>query len=150
MIGERLIKNFGTRLGIKLKLDDSHSCSFEADNTLITITHLPETDEIVLLGDLGELPGANREPLLMKLLQGNYLFKETHGATFSVNTESKHIVLCRLFPAASMDDYGFFALTEQFVNVAEHYARILTAKNTEINSPSAYPPDPQNLNLLSV
>ncbi len=127
MLSTQLIQNFGTKLGFNLELDESGSCSFEVDSVYVTMTALEETNEVAVTADVGALPQENVQPLLMKLLEANYQFQETHGATLSVNEFNHHVNLCLLLPAAIIDENIFENILENFINTAEFYAKILEA-----------------------
>lgn len=146
MLGERLIKAFGQKIGLELELDESHSCTFEADNTQITLTYLPETEEIMLLGRLAVLPVEGREPLLLQLLRANYLFNSTHGATLSINPETDEIALCKMLPCMVVDDSSFYTLLEHFVNTAELYANIINTYAERGAAPAAEQADSMQFN----
>ena len=125
MDASEIIGALGAKLGIGLEFDDGDVCSFEADGMIVTIHNLREIDTIAITGDLGEPPPWNLETLYRSMLEANYLFKDTSGATISFNPETGRFALCRTLPCKALDDDVFFAAVERFVNTLEIWARIV-------------------------
>ena len=90
MEGVEIIRAFGEKLGIELELDNANSCSFQADDVVVTITALSEIDQIVISGDLGTPPAEQLEHLYKMMLEANHLYTSTFGATLSLNSENDH------------------------------------------------------------
>lgn len=125
MDASEIIKAFGTKLGIGLEFDADNVCSFEADGLSVTIHNLREIDMIAITGDLGDPPPWDLEELYRAMLEANYLFKDTSGATLSFNPESGRFALCRALPCRALDGDSFFSETERFVSTLEMWARII-------------------------
>ena len=125
MDASEIIAAFGEKLGIELKLDEDGVCMFEADGMIVTIHNLREIDVIAITGDLGEPPPWNLENLYRSMLEANYLFKDTSGATISFNPETSRFALCRALPCTALDGESFFAAVERFVSTLEIWARII-------------------------
>ena len=121
---QELISRFGEKIGISLSLEDG-ACAFEADGSLITINDLPEVGVIALSGDLGEPPPERLEALYRTLLEANHLFRETAGATISLDPEAGRFALCKSLPAALLDQDSFFSEVERFVNAVESWSRLI-------------------------
>lgn len=124
MNSQDLIRHFGEKLGIDLAFEDG-SCAFEADGSLIAIHDLPEIDTIVISGDLGEPPPERLENLYKTLLEANYLFRETSGATISLDPDTGRFSLCRIFICSATDEVSFFDAIEKFVNGVELWSRLI-------------------------
>ena len=125
MDASEIIAAFGEKLGIELKLDEDGVCMFEADGMIVTIHNLREIDVIAITGDLGEPPPWNLENLYRSMLEANYLFKDTSGATISFNPESGRFALCRALPCKMLDSESFFAAAERFVSTLEVWTRLV-------------------------
>ncbi len=125
MDASEIIKAFGAKLGIVLEFDADNVCSFEADGLSMTIHNLREINMIVITGDLGDPPPWDLEELYRAMLEANYLFKDTSGATLSFNPESGRFALCRALPCRALDGDSFFLETERFVSTLEMWARII-------------------------
>ena len=86
MEGVEIIKAFGEKLGIELELDYSYSCSFQADECVVTITALSEINQIAISGDLGTPPAEQLEHLYKLMLEANHNYSSTFGATLSLDS----------------------------------------------------------------
>ena len=125
MYPDEILKAFGADLGLELEMDDSGSCTFSADRFTITLTVLQEFESIALTADLGDPPAEKLENLYRLMLESNYLFNATSGATLSVNGENGHIVLCGLFRCVGADADAFSRTLERFVNTCETWTKIV-------------------------
>ena len=120
-----LLRSLGARIGIELLPDADGACAIEADGIAVTFTALPELSSIVLLGDLGEPPPERLEGLYRALLEANHLFRETAGATISLDPDAGRFALCKSLPAALLDQDSFFGEVERFVNAVESWSRLI-------------------------
>ncbi|MBR5733996.1 MAG: type III secretion system chaperone [Desulfovibrionaceae bacterium] len=125
MDASEIIKAFGAKLGIGLEFDADNVCSFEADGLSVTIHNLREIDTIAITGDLGDPPPWSLEDLYRTMLEANYLFRDTSGASLSFNPESGRFALCRAMPCKALDGESFFSEAERFVSTLEMWARIV-------------------------
>ena len=143
MMFHELIQAFGTRLNLAIESDANGVYSFDIDHLHFTIHDLSPQDQVAFTGDLGLPPtGQTLEGLYRLLLESQYLFQETHGATFSIHPDTKHITLCRVLPLMSLDADSFFAAVEQFVNTLEAWAEIIrNYRSAEADTESAYEPE---------
>ena len=64
-----IIKSFSEKIGMEIVPSDDGVYMFEVDEMIITFHVLPELDEIVLTGDIGEPPPERLENLYT--LEGN-------------------------------------------------------------------------------
>ena len=125
MYPDEMVKAFGAELGLDLEMDDSDSCTFSVDKFTITLTVLQELESIALTADLGDPPPEKLENLYRLMLESNYLFNATGGATLSVNGENGHIALCDLFRCMGADAAAFSKKVEHFVNTCEAWSKIV-------------------------
>ena len=124
MDSSELIGRFGEKLGISLSFQDG-SCAFKADESLLAIHDMPEIGAIALTGDLGEPPPERLEALYKVLLEANYIFGGTAGATISLDSSSGRFALCKVLPCAILDNESFFNEVETFVNAMESWSSII-------------------------
>ena len=125
MEGLELIKFFGKSIGLELELDESMSCSFEADEFIVTFTDLPEFNAVALICDLGEPRVDSNEKLYKAMLEANYVFNSTYGATLSLNSETGHCAINKVLPCEIMNNDKFMAEVEQFVNIGEFWNNVV-------------------------
>lgn len=117
-----LIQTFNTRLGLDNEINEEGIYPFEIDDLKFTIINLSENNQVAFLGDLGLPPTTE---VYGFLLQSQYLFKNTNGATFSLDPDTGNIILCQVLPLQLLDANAFIALAEQFVNTLEGWSTIL-------------------------
>jgi len=120
-----IIKSFSEKIGMEIVPSDDGVYMFEVDEMIITFHVLPELDEIVLTGDIGEPPPERLENLYKTILEAQYLFNGTAGATISLNSENNHFSLCKALPCKILDGDSFFSEAEQFVNTLEVWAKMV-------------------------
>jgi len=122
---EELIQQLGGRLGVELTVDAEHACRIGVDDMFVTIQSVEEAGVVSLYADVGEAPPQGLEELLSAMMNANYLFQGTSGATLSRNPEDGHFVICRYDSLAYLDIDGFTTRLEQFVNVLETWRKLL-------------------------
>lgn len=126
MMFHELIQSFGARLNLPIESDADGVYSFDIDHLHFAIHDLSTQDVVAFTGDLGLPPsGQDVSGLYTLLMEAQYLFQETHGATFSIHPETKHITLCRVHPLVALDADTFFTSVEQFVNTLEAWSEII-------------------------
>lgn len=124
MDANEILQGFSKRIGTEISLADN-ACSLAVDEMLVTILYLPEIDAITLSGDLGEPPPERLEGLYKTLLQVQYLFRGTGGATISLNPETDRFALCEALPLRALDTDAFCAKFETFANTLESFTRLI-------------------------
>lgn len=137
-----LIQSFASRLGFTIEENSDGVYNFEIDGSAFTIYDLSNNDQVVFTGDLGLPPsGQQLDNLYQLLLEAQYLFKETQGATFSIHPETGHITICRPFALFSLDAENFFTYAEQFINTLKAWVKVVqnfrsTASSTQTSTDS--------------
>lgn len=120
-----LIKKFGEKVGANISPDDDNVYTFEVDEMIISFHILPELDSIVLTGDIGEPPPENLENLYKVMLEAQYLFNGTAGATISLNAENNCFSLCKALSCKILDGDSLYEEAEHFINTLEVWARLV-------------------------
>ncbi len=120
-----IIRAFGEKLGIELELDNANSCSFQADDVVVTITALSEIDQIVISGDLGTPHAEQLEHLYKMMLEANHLYTSTFGATLSLNSENDHFALCKVLPCRALDNEIFYSEMESFISICDTWFKVI-------------------------
>ncbi len=120
-----IIKAFGEKLGMDLELDNAYSCSFQADDVIVTITALSEINQIVISGDLGTPPAEQLEHLYRMMLEANHLYSSTFGATLSLNGDNEHFALCKVLPCKALDDETFYNEMESFISTCDTWEKVI-------------------------
>lgn len=132
---KEIIKAFCERLGIQSEANAEGVYAFEVDTFEFAIHDLSERGRIALVGDLGMVPSENPAGLFRLMLEAQHCFRETEGATFSIDGERDCLSLCRMMPCAELDNETFFNEVEHFVNQLEAWTRILRDYNGQKEVP---------------
>ena len=120
-----ILKSFSEKIGMEIMPSDDGVYMFDVDGIIVTFHVLQEIDTIVLTGDIGEPPPERLENLYKTMLEAQYLFNGTVGATISLNSENNHFYLCKALPQKILDGDLLYAETEQFVNTLEVWVKLV-------------------------
>ena len=120
-----IIEAFCKRLGIKSEADTEGVFSFSDDAGEFAIHDLSEEGILLLTGDLGRVPPNHAEGLFRLMLEAQHNFRETAGATFSIDGERDCFTLSRVIPCATLDEDVLFREVERFVNLFETWMHII-------------------------
>ena len=89
------VELLGRKVGVELSASDG-VCRIDVDGMDVAIHEVEEIDGFCLLGEIGDLPPLNTEPVMNALLVANHLFKGTGGATISRDPDTGKLFLCRI------------------------------------------------------
>ena len=120
-----IIRAFCERLGVESGADAEGVYSFSVDAGGFAIHDLPEEGLLLLTADLGQVPPDNAGSLFRLMLEAQHSFRETAGATFSIDGERDCLTLSRVVPYATLDEDVLFREVERFVNHLEVWAHII-------------------------
>lgn len=118
-----ILGEFGRSIGIpELRFDDRNACSliFDAD-ILVNIGLEVEQDRLVLFSYLGDLSRAIGGRQCAAMLEGNFFWRGTGGATLSLETASGGALLMQAVPLSGLRAGLFHDMVESFVNMAEYW-----------------------------
>jgi len=113
-----LIDALSSKTGVKLASSDGHCVMCDFDDFALMIEYLEGGEQILLAAPVGSPPKANREAFYRKLLQGQYLFHQTGGATLALDTLAQFVSLQIVRDIRLLDAPGFLKLVEDFLNAA--------------------------------
>lgn len=124
---KELIADFAARVGVteSVEVDDENRCAFEIDGMGVIAQGLDEVGVVSLLAFIAPPPPERLERLYRRLLEANHLYRETFGATLSVDPESGLVCLVKHLPAATLDGEGFFREAGLFTNAIEHWKTVV-------------------------
>ncbi len=119
---QNLLKEFGDLIGIpELCLDEENRCNLMFDDVAVSFELNRDEESFYMYSYLGDASSENRERVYAKLLDANYVFKHTNGATLGVEDASKKIILIRQYALEMMRLSKFESVVEEFVNLAEYW-----------------------------
>jgi len=119
-----LIESFATKHGMDgLEIIDGVA-ALDIDGMRIAFIDDESTRSIVLLGEIGAPPHGDGGRLGSLLMQANYLFRGTNGATFAQNPETGAYAIVRSLPLAPLDATALADALETFANTLERWRRV--------------------------
>ena len=120
-----LLKALGNTIGIELAFDDYGVAAFLADGMKVTLRDLPEIGAIAIEGDLGAPPPEDPTLLYKLMLESQNRFRDTVGATISLDPETGRFMLCRVLVAKLFDASSFVDVIGRFLTTQDTWTRIV-------------------------
>lgn len=130
MTYEQLINEFGKYINIELTPVDGHLL-ISIDDSDVEIIEIKEHQMCVISGELGLPPSGESENLAFAMLDANFAFMESGGATISRNSESGKYYLYDKFSIESMDGSSFISAIEAFCDVLDVWKKIVANYRSE-------------------
>ena len=123
---KNLIAEFGASIGIpELTLDEENRCNLMFDEVAVSFELSPDEDAVYIYAYLGDVVPGNNNALFASLLDANYLFRGTGGATIGVDEASGRVVMIRSEDLSALRLSRFSSLAEEFINLAELWQKKL-------------------------
>jgi hypothetical protein len=134
---DALIRALGHAVGMDdLSLDDGGTYTLSMDETVLALELDAGEDRLVLHPGLGPLPADGQAELLVRLLEGNLFWKDTHGATLALDRGNARVLLLRAIPLVA-PPAGFPGLVERFVDAAEAWREAIATAFGAVPEPTA-------------
>ncbi len=121
-----LIAGFADKLGLGGITTNDGITALKFDDMKVEIVHNEVDRSVLFYGVIGQGPVEDIPKYNAFLLQANFLFQGTGGATLSQNPSTKEYVLVRAYPLEHLDIDAFIAALEGFVNGLERWRLLLT------------------------
>ena len=122
---KELMAAFAENIGIEeLPIVDG-ATSLDVDDMRVEVIHDEKADGVLLGGIIGEPPPEGQGLFNSMLLQANFLFQGTGGATIGQNPETKEYALMRNFSLKDLDAAAFSEALGNFVNELERWRGLL-------------------------
>ncbi len=116
----RLLEEFGNYLGLEsLALDEDNYCCLSFDAVFVNIEAIPASSMVLLHTTLGQVAENAGADIYRQLLEANYFFQQTAGATLGLETGTRVVALTQIVDIAHMDLSGWEAVIQAFVDAAE-------------------------------
>lgn len=113
---EELIHEFNSAAGIEEVPAADGVWKFSADGAVFGVSADEAEENVYLFGEIPN-PLAGKEDAFRKtLLEANYFFNGTGGATLSINPETEAYTLIAVEKLDRLNPESFFAFVEKFVN----------------------------------
>ena len=120
-----LIDGFATKFGVEEITIKDGITAVNFDDMKVEIVHNDVDRSVLFYGVIGQGPTDDIPKYNAFLLQANFLFQGTGGATLSQNPRTKEYVLVRAYPLEYLDIDAFIAALETFVNGLERWRIVL-------------------------
>lgn len=132
----QLIAGLADEIGLPgLKPDADGVCSLSVDGVELMLAEKPDTGDLVLMAEAGDVPQDGRDQFFRKLLEEMGDGERTNGAVYSVEPETKKVFLHQTAKLLLLDAPKLATLLSAFVDVLQR-ARSFTL-DFRASSPSA-------------
>ena len=148
-----IIAALSKELGTKIETDGD-VCAIQAgatdgDSVTVLLHGLDECGAVLFVAVLGEPPPEGRDRLMRVLLEANDLFRNTAGATLSLDPDCGRVRLQRTFPADALAQGGVGIAFAAFADTAAAWQKLVSDFRAAPPEPpvrqasdGAPPPDP--------
>lgn len=121
---QKILASFGGKIGIpELKFDEDNYCCLLFDEIGINLETDLETGQIFFSSPLGPIPEKVDQAFFEMLLEANYFYKDTGGASIGINREVNKIQLIYSIPYQGLDQTQFEQIMESLVNLSELWTK---------------------------
>ena len=119
---KQLVAGFGEKVGApELAPDEDGAVVIENELIRLTVQELPEMGKILIHCEFGEPPVENAAQFERKMLQANFMYRGTGGATLSMDEESGRYYLSRYDEMGGLTVERFCALLDSFMSIAAEW-----------------------------
>lgn len=118
-----LLKELGASMGMEeLTFDENGGCVLQFDEVLnVLLLYEQHEDVLYLFSFVGELQKGKKEKMMRHLLEANYRWTETGGATLSLREDEDNVVLTRKLKVESLTREHFEQTLSHFVTSLEKW-----------------------------
>ena len=122
-----LLQQFTHSIGITdFALDAQGYACLQIDELRINLEHVEHTDTLLLYAVMGTLPPAPNAALYAQLLEANFFFNGTGGATLGLDKDAGMVVLTQALDCTGKTLEMFERCLDSFVNAAQQWSQTLT------------------------
>ena len=139
-----LIEALSIHVNVKLAIENDVKVQADFDDFALLIEYLPGPDQVLLAAAIADIPEGNRLALYRDILKGQFIFKETLGASLALDPAEQFICLQTLQPLPALTRDTFPGLVENFLNVAELWRKRCLPPTEPESSPEAGLPSPSS------
>ncbi len=118
-----VLEKLGSSLGLQdLSLDENNHCILLFDDKVILNLELDETNELlVVYSYIGEVPFEGRENIFETMLESNFFWRNTQGATLGIDKHTQTVVLAYPMELPLKNKEIFEERLAVFVDVTEQW-----------------------------
>jgi hypothetical protein len=109
--------------GAKIVIDADNSCDLVFDDLPVSIQYLAARSQLLFYCVVGTVPESQeaRLDLFARLLDANFLFRKTGGATLAIDVATGLVSFQRLESARGLDSVAFLDIFEGYLQLAVHW-----------------------------
>ncbi|MDR2614762.1 MAG: type III secretion system chaperone [Candidatus Accumulibacter sp.] len=123
---ERLTQSLAQFLGVESQAGEGETrILFDFKEFPVLVEYQADACQVLLATSVAELAEKNRAALYLALLQGQYLFHGTVGATLAVDEEARFAVLQIVKDIETLTPENFPVLMENFLRAAEDWREFI-------------------------
>ena len=132
-----LIEALSGQLRTRLEFKAGNKVHVNFDDIPLLIEHLADAEQVLLVAPLADVPAEGREGFYRALLQGQYIFAETRGATLALDNDESFVCLQMAPSLRALTRENFPSLVENFLNMADYWrGRCLAAAGEDAAAPA--------------
>ena len=121
-----LMQHLGKHYGLdSVTMTEENSCTLIINGFHVIFVYFEKGEQLLLAAPIGDLPTENREHLLLRLLQAQFFFDKTGGATLAVDPEGQFVSIQVVLPLQIVTFDNIAVIAEGFVRTAEHWHAII-------------------------
>ena len=129
MIFADIVAALSKEIGVEIETEGD-TCAIRAeatDGTSVTVLlqGLDHCGAVLLAADIGELPLEGRDGLMRAMLEANDLFRDTAGATLSLDPDRGRIRLQRVLPTDTLAQGGVGVAFAAFADTAAAWQQLV-------------------------
>ena len=118
-----LIQALSAQLKSRLEIADGSKVHVNLDDNALLIEYLPNAEQLLLAVPVSDVPATGREKLYRELLQAQFIFAGTRGATLALDQEERFVCLQMAPSVHALTRENFPVLVENFLNMADHWRK---------------------------
>ena len=127
---DELMEQFAEKYGVKGMTIEDGGVALEIDGAVFAFLHDPEAGLLTVVADLGQQSVDANGPFGAMMLQANFLFRSTRGATLCQNPETASFGLEQQYRLAYLDVDTLSAEVEKLANAADEWRAVLSGVRT--------------------
>ncbi|MEZ5581677.1 MAG: type III secretion system chaperone [Candidatus Competibacteraceae bacterium] len=136
----QLIKDLGREIGLpEMAMDENDFvCLFTNDGVVLNLDYHEDEDVLVMYATVGEIPDDQRLQLYQELLQANFFWQSTAGATMCIDHTAERVMLMTNITVGDLDLPKLMAVLDHFTGLAWVWSdriRELTGQESKTESP---------------
>jgi hypothetical protein len=122
-----LLKDLGVTVGVPdLEFDENGYCVVYLDEIQINMELGEEDESLFFYTHVGEVPEDGRPEFYEMLLDANWFYKGTAGATLGIDKDSSVVSIIYRASTTELDTEKFQKIIENFANLSENWMSRIT------------------------